>query len=87
MYSCDLLVVDDLGAEMGTRYTQAEVYDLVNARLNAELPTIINTNLTPEEISERYTDRVLSRLVGAYTVVAFKGRDVRIKKRFEGRTK
>lgn len=83
VYSCDLLVVDDLGAEMGTRYTQAEVYDLVNARLNAELPTIINTNLTPEEISERYTDRVLSRLVGAYTAVAFKGRDVRIKKHFK----
>lgn len=84
VYSCDLLVVDDLGAEMGTRYTQAEVYDLINARLNETLATIINTNLTPEEISARYTDRVLSRLVGAYTVVSFKGKDVRIKKRLEG---
>lgn len=82
VYSCDLLVVDDLGAEMGTRYIQAEVYDLINARLNAALPTIINTNLTPEEISARYTDRVLSRLVGAYTVVTFRGKDIRIKKHF-----
>lgn len=81
IYGCDLLVVDDLGAEMVTRYTQAEIYDLVNTRINTGLPTIINTNLDMRALEKTYTDRVFSRLLGTYTLIQFKGRDIRLEKR------
>ena len=80
----DLLLIDDLGTELVTRYTQAEVYDLVNHRLNTGKPTIINTNLGLQEIERTYSSRVHSRLAGMYAVVQFKGRDIRLQKKQEG---
>lgn len=84
IFGCDLLVIDDLGTELVTRYTQAEVYDLVNHRLNTGKPTIINTNLGLQEIERTYSSRVYSRLAGMYAVVQFKGRDIRLQKKKEG---
>ena len=84
IFGCDLLVIDDLGTELVTRYTQAEVYDLVNHRLNTGNPTIINTNLGLQEIERTYSSRVHSRLAGMYAVVQFKGRDIRPQKKQEG---
>ena len=84
IFGCDLLVIDDLGTELVTRYTQAEVYDLVNHRLNTGKPTIINTNLGLQEIERTYSSRVHSRLAGMYAVGQFRGRDIRLQKKQEG---
>jgi len=84
IFGCDLLVIDDLGTELVTRYTQAEVYDLVNHRLNTGKPTIINTNRGLQEIERTYSSRVHSRLAGMYAVVQFRGRDIRLQKKQEG---
>lgn len=83
IFGCDLLVIDDLGTELVTQYTQAEIYDLVNTRLNTSCPTIINTNLSMKEIEKNYTSRVASRIGGMYAMVQFKGRDIRLQKRKE----
>ena len=77
LLNCDLLVIDDLGAEFSTTFTNAALYNVVNTRLNLSLPTIISTNLTLEELEERYTRRISSRLIGEYTVLKFIGADVR----------
>lgn len=74
---CDLLVIDDLGAEFSTQFTNAQLYNIINTRINTSLPTIINTNLSFEEIAEKYTRRVSSRLIGDYTQLKFFGNDVR----------
>ena len=84
IFGCDLLVIDDLGTEMVTSYTRSEVYDLVNTRLNISRPTIINTNLTLQQIEGIYTSRVYSRIAGMFAVVEFKGRDIRLLKKYEG---
>ena len=84
IFGCDLLVIDDLGTEMVTSYTRSEVYDLVNTRLNTSRPTIINTNLTLQQIEGIYTSRVYSRITGMFAVVEFKGRDIRLLKKYEG---
>ncbi|MFG6374144.1 MAG: ATP-binding protein [Oscillospiraceae bacterium] len=84
IFGCDLLVIDDLGTEMVTSYTRSEVYDLVNTRLNTSHPTIINTNLTLQQIEGIYTSRVYSRIAGMFAVVEFKGRDIRLLKKYEG---
>ena len=74
---CDLLVIDDLGAEFSTQFTNAALYNIINTRINSGLPTVINTNLSMKEIEERYTRRIASRLIGEYAVLNFIGDDVR----------
>ena len=74
---CDLLVIDDLGAEFSTQFTNAALYNIINTRINSGLPTIISTNLNMKGLEERYTRRVSSRLIGEYAVINFIGEDVR----------
>ena len=74
---CDLLIIDDLGAEFSTQFTNAEIYNIINSRILTGLPTVISTNLMYEEIASRYSDRVYSRIIGSYTPLEFFGRDVR----------
>lgn len=75
--NADLLILDDLGAEFSTTFTVSQVYNIINTRLLTGLPTIISTNLWYDEISEKYGNRVYSRIIGGYTPLEFAGRDVR----------
>ena len=77
MIGCDLLVIDDLGAEFTSPYTLSVLYNLINSRLLSKRPTIINTNLSLTEIEKRYTPRIASRLIGNYTARKFFGKDIR----------
>lgn len=75
--NCDLLIIDDLGTEFSTQYTNAELYNIINSRILSSLPTIISTNLEIGEIADKYTQRVASRIIGSSVAVYFCGRDVR----------
>ena len=77
---CDLLIVDDLGTELPGNFVVAALYALVNDRLLAGKPTIISTNLNIDEIRERYSPQIASRLQGSYTLLPFVGQDIRILK-------
>ncbi len=75
---CELLILDDLGAENNTdRYT-ALLYEMINARQSRSLPMIINTNLEMAQIKARYQDRLWSRLF-SMRVLIFRGDDNRLK--------
>ena len=76
-YDCDLLIVDDLGAEMATQFTVSCIYNLINTRMNKKKPTIFSTNLSAAELRERYADRITSRLFGEYIPLVFQGTDIR----------
>lgn len=76
----DLLIIDDLGTETVTQFTLTCLYNIINTRLNAGRPTIINTNLGYGELRERYNDRIVSRLVGEFRPLTFVGEDVRFQK-------
>jgi len=78
--ACDLLIVDDLGTEMGGQFVTSALYTLINDRILAGRPTIISTNLTVDELSKRYSPQIASRLRGSYTRVSFVGEDIRLKK-------
>lgn len=80
LLSCDLLVIDDLGAEFTTSFAVATLYNILNTRLGRALPTILSTNLTLPQISERYNDRISSRIVGHFEMLRFVGRDIREQK-------
>ncbi|MCM1365240.1 MAG: ATP-binding protein [Faecalibacterium sp.] len=77
LFESDLLILDDLGAEFVTQFTVAELYNIINTRINNDLPTIISTNLTMREIEEKYTHRIASRIVGSSMPVQFCGKDIR----------
>ena len=75
--SCDLLVLDDLGCEFSGSFMQAALYQIINTRLLSGLPTVISTNLDPEQLQQRYGDAIASRLSGEYVPLMFAGRDIR----------
>ena len=76
---CDLLILDDLGTEFSTPFAVSCLYNLITTRRNKGYSTIISTNLSAEELSKRYDDRIYSRIVGTdYTTVNFLGNDFRL---------
>ena len=79
--SCDLLILDDLGTEMTTAFVQSALYRIVNTRLMERRATIINTNIRSEELGDRYTPQIASRIEGEYQVLPFFGEDIRKLKR------
>lgn len=74
---CDLLIIDDLGAEAVNSFTVACLYNILNTRLNKSLPIIASTNLNSKEIRSKYQDRITSRLFGEFNIKLFKGNDLR----------
>ena len=78
--ACDLLIVDDLGTEMGGQFTTSALYSLINDRILSGRATIISTNLNSEDLEKRYSAAIASRLRGNFRRIAFMGEDIRLKK-------
>lgn len=76
---CDLLILDDLGTEFSTQFSNAAIYNIVNSRIMTGKPTIISTNLSMKELERSYTERLVSRIMGNNIRLAFLGGDVRQK--------
>lgn len=78
----DILIIDDLGTESATPSRYAELLELLNAREanNRRTPckTILSTNLSIKEIYERYSERIGSRIAGAFNIYRLIGDDIRI---------
>lgn len=53
-----LLILDDLGTQSATPWAREKLYQLFNHRYNAELPTVITTSSTPEELDPRLYSRM-----------------------------
>lgn len=79
--NCDLLILDDLGAEFLTSFVVSVLNEIINFRMMSDKPTIISTNLSPEELEARYSERISSRIIGYYHALNFIGRDIRQLKR------
>ena len=79
LINCDLLIIDDLGAEQVTDFTTNELFNLINKKLLNNKKMLISTNLNLLEISNIYTTRLYSRLLGNFKLFKFYGDDVRIK--------
>ncbi len=79
----ELLIVDDLGTETVNQFTLSCVYDVINERINRRHSTIINTNLSRNELETKYNERITSRLLGEYIPFVFRGMDIRQQKVYE----
>ncbi len=78
LIECDLLILDDLGAENSTDHAVSILYEIINARQNRNVPMVINTNLDMNKIQAHYQDRLYSRLF-SLRVLLFLGNDNRLK--------
>lgn len=80
LQNCDLLIIDDLGTELPGAFVTAALYSLVNDRLLQNKAMVISTNLTTEEMAQRYNPQIASRLQGAFQMLPFVGDDIRVLK-------
>jgi DNA replication protein DnaC len=82
LYNCELLIIDDLGTEITNTFVASQLFSCLNERNLRSRSTIISTNLSLEEMRDRYSDRVFSRITSSYTICKLTGKDIRmIKKR------
>jgi len=59
--TASLLILDDLGTQSATPWAREKLYQLINYRYNAELPTVITTSSPLDEIDPRVRSRMLDR--------------------------
>ena len=84
LFSCELLIIDDLGTEFSNSFTQPIFFQCINERILRGRSTVISTNLSIPQIKDIYTERISSRLVQHYRMVHLFGDDIRIKKKISG---
>jgi DNA replication protein DnaC len=56
-----LLVLDDLGTESATPWAREKLYQIINYRYVARLPTVITTSSSPDDLDSRIRTRILDR--------------------------
>ncbi len=81
LHGCDLLIIDVLGNEYMNNATASLFFSLLNERHLNKKATIISTNLFLEDIQNRYSERIFSRIMSNYTICKFTGSDIRHKRR------
>lgn len=81
LYNCDLVIIDDLGTEMTNSFVSSQLFACLNERLLRRNATIISTNLSLEELRNRYSDRVFSRITSNYELCKLTGPDIRMSKK------
>ena len=84
LFSCDLLIIDDLGTEYANSFTQSAFFNIINERMLRNKHTIISTNLSIEQIRTNYSERVFSRIAEKYRFIKLLGEDIRIIRKLEG---
>lgn len=83
IFNCDLLIIDDLGTELSNAFTNSWLYTCINERYLHRRATVISTNLSLEQLHDRYSERIFSRITGNYTLLKLIGKDIRVLKRVE----
>ncbi len=65
-----LLILDDLGTQSASPWAKEKLYQIFNYRYNAELPTVITTAMTLEEMDPRIQSRMLdTRLCTPFAIL------------------
>lgn len=81
IFNVDLLIIDDLGTETMNNNKFTELFNIINTRLLNNKKMVISTNLSLNDLYNRYDERILSRLIGNFTICKFIGEDIRLKKK------
>ena len=87
IFTCDLLIIDDLGTELTNSFVSSQLFLCINERILRKKSTIISTNLPLDRFMETYSERTFSRISSNYTIIKLFGNDIRIQKKLLGGTK
>lgn len=76
----ELLIIDEVGVQLGSDFERMVLSSIADIRSRNCLPTIVVSNLSPDEIFWLLGERMFDRLVGfGADVVAMRGRSMRLK--------
>lgn len=78
LYNCDLLVIDDLGTEYTNAYVVSQLFTCINERILRHKSTLISTNLSLEDLRNKYSERIFSRIISNYDMYKITGPDIRM---------
>ncbi len=81
LYNCELVIIDDLGTEVTNSFVASQLFSCLNERHLRQRATIISTNLGLEELRDRYSDRIFSRITSNYTLCKLTGSDIRMRRK------
>ena len=81
LYSCDLLIIDDLGTELTNNFSSSQFFSCLNERILRKKSIIISTNLSLQELRDRYSDRIFSRITSNFKLCKITGPDIRMYKK------
>lgn len=79
-FNSDLLIIDDLGVEPSIKNSDEMLYTIINERYSNNKPFIVTTNLSKDQVSIRYEDRIFGRIYdkSKTAIIIFNGKDLRI---------
>lgn len=72
-----VLVLDDFGQERGDSWAERQLETIIARRYDDQLPVVVTTNLTGEEMAGKYSERILDRLQHTCRIVTLKGQSFR----------
>jgi DNA replication protein DnaC len=76
--ACDLLILDDLGHEKTSEFILQEFRQIIDWRYREMLPIAIATNLTRDDLLDKYEEHTYSRWLGSCEIVEVGGSDYRM---------
>lgn len=62
---CDLLIIDDIGAEKPTDWVQETLFIIIDSRYRREKPILATSNLNTEGLKKQIGKRIVDRMLGA----------------------
>ena len=88
--NAELLVIDDLGKEKPSSWSLSKLYEIINHRYEALLPTIITSNHSPEELEEIFNavspsdtviaQAIIDRILESSHVISVSGESYRLRR-------
>jgi DNA replication protein DnaC len=69
LMDCDLLALDDLGAEKSTEWVEQTLYRIIDGRYARMKPMVITSNLTPKELDAAFGARIADRITHMCRVI------------------
>jgi DNA replication protein DnaC len=69
--ACDLLILDEIGAQVGSEHEKQLMFEILNDRYQDMRPTILISNLNAQELEQFLGHRVMDRYRECGVVLAF----------------
>ncbi|UOY92881.1 ATP-binding protein [Ectobacillus sp. JY-23] len=63
LLECDLLILDDIGAEKATEWVEEKLFNIIDGRYRKEKPTFFTSNLQPKHLQDQVGKRSYDRMV------------------------